>query len=215
VSVALQPLFGYTDIEDFCKRNLPMPPDSILFAGADISSGRKPITFAALDEDLKITIRERWDLPATLSCFDEHENVHLALSLPSKSGQKVYADLKNQISEVGFKPFPEKGYPKQWFETNAQDCYREWNGKKPLPRRSFEGRLQRALTLYERGVRMEDPMEIFEEITRYKLLRGIFRLENFYSSRELDALTSAYLAWISFNRPERIVVQSELVLPAQ
>jgi len=192
-----------------------MPLNSILFAGADISSGRKPITFAALDEDLKITIREKWDLPAALSCLQEHENVHLALTLPSRPGQRVYADLKNQISEIGFKPFPEKEYPKQWLETNAQDCYREWIGQKPLPRRSFEGRLQRALTLYERGVRMEDPMEIFEEITRYKLLRGIFRLENIYSSRELDALTSAYLAWISFNRPERIVVQSELVLPAQ
>jgi hypothetical protein len=188
---------------------------SILFAGADISSGRAPITFAALDEDLNITIREKWDVPTALSCLREHENVHLALTLPSKTGQRVYADLKNQISEAGFKPFPGEEYPKQWFETNAQDCYREWIGQKPLPRRSFEGRLQRALILYERGVRMEDPMEIFEEITRYKLLRGIFRLEGIYSSRELDALTSAYLAWISFNRPERIVLQSELVLPAQ
>ena len=192
-----------------------MPPHSILFAGADIASGRKPITFAALDEDLKVTIREKWDLPTVISCLQEQKHVHLALTLPSRAGQRVYADLKNQISEIGFKPFPEKEYPKKWFETNAQDCYREWIGQKPLPRRSFEGRLQRALTLHERGVRIEDPMEIFEEITRYKLLRGLFRLENIYSSKELDALTSAYLAWISFNRPERIVVQSELVLPAQ
>ena len=50
-------------------------------------------------------------------------------------------------------------------------------------------------------------MEIFEEITRYKLIKGIFRLENVYSSKELDALAAAYLAWMSVNRPERIVVQ--------
>jgi len=191
-----------------------MQPNSILFAGADISSGRTPITFAALDEDLNITIREKWDLPTALSCLREHENVHLALTLPSKTGQRAYADLKNQISEAGFKPFPEKEYPKQWFETNAQDCYREWIGQNPLPRRSFEGRLQRALTLYDQGVRLEDPMEIFEEITRYKLLQGKFRLDTIYASRELDALASAYLAWMSFNRPERIVVKGEVLVPA-
>ena len=190
-----------------------MQPNSILFAGVDLSSGRKPITFAALDEDLNTTILEKWDLPTALLCLQEYKNICLVINLPSKPGQRAYVDFKNQISEVGLKAFSKQEYPKQWLETNAQDCYREWIGQSPLPRRSFEGRLQRALTLYEQGVRLEDPMEIFEEITRYKLLRGIFRLENIYSSRELDALASAYLGWMSFNRPKQIVVKDELVLP--
>ena len=192
-----------------------MQPNSILFAGADISSGRKPITFAALDDDLNITILEKWDLPTTFTNLQEYRKICLVINLPSKPGQSAYIDFKDQVSEVGFKVFSKNEDPKQWFETNAQACYREWIGQSPLPRRSFEGRLQRALTLYERGLQMEDPMEIFEEVTRYKLLQGIFRLENIYSSKELDALACAYLAWMSFNRPGQIVAKGELVLPAQ
>ena len=79
----------------------------------------------------------------------------------------------------------------------------------------MEGRLQRALILYEQALRIEDPMEIFEEITRYKLIKGNFRLENLYSSKELDALAAAYLAWMTVNRPEQIVAKGKLIQPAQ
>ena len=94
-------------------------------------------------------------------------------------------------------------------------AYHEWLGQNPLPRRSLEGRLQRALVLYDQALRIEDPMEIFEEITRFKLIKGVFRLENVYASKELDALAAAYLAWMVVNRPERIVVNGEFVLPTQ
>lgn len=191
-----------------------MQPNSILFAGADLASGRKPITFAALDGDLKTAILEKWDLPTALSCLQEYKNICLVINQPSRLGQRTYEDFKNEISAAGFRAFSKEAFSKQWFETNATDCYREWIGQNPLPRRSFEGRLQRALTLYDQGVRMEDPMEIFEEITRYKLLQGKFRLDTIYASRELDALASAYLAWMSFNRPERIVVKGEVLVPA-
>ena len=33
-----------------------MTPDMIIFAGVKLSSGRKPVTFAGLDEDLKIRL---------------------------------------------------------------------------------------------------------------------------------------------------------------
>jgi hypothetical protein len=35
-----------------------------------------------------------------------------------------------------------------------------------LPRRTLEGRLQRSAILYEQGLQIRDPVEIFEEITR-------------------------------------------------
>jgi len=193
-----------------------MQSNSLLFAGADISYGRKPVTFAALDEDSNITILEKWDIPAVLECLQGYENVSLMINLStSKIGQSVSEDFKNQISQAGFKSLSQKDQPKPWFETNAQDCYREWIGENPLPRRTLEGRFQRALVLYEQALRIEDPMEIFEEITRYKLIKGTFRLENVYSSKELDALAAAYLAWMTVNRPERIVVKDRFVLPAQ
>ena len=193
-----------------------MQSDSYIFAGVELSSGRTPVTFAALDDDLNIKILEKWDTPAALSCLQEYENICLAMNLPSsRHRQEIYTEFKNNIIQGGYKSFSKKSNDKQWFEIKAQDCYRELIGQNPLPRRTLEGRLQRALVLYEQGLRIDDPMEIFEEITRYKLIQGIFRLENIYSSKELDALVAAYLAWMIVNRPERIVAKDEFVLPAQ
>jgi hypothetical protein len=214
--VALSSFFGYTDIEDPNKRNFTMQSNTLLFAGVEISAGRKPVTLAALDEDSNITILEKWDISTTLSCLQEYKNISLGINKPSsKIAQRAYQEFKNQIAQADFQPFSAQDHPKQWFETSTQACYREWLGQNPLPRRTFEGRLQRALVLYEQALRIEDPMEIFEEITRYKLIKGVFRLENVYSSKELDALVAAYLAWMSINRPERIVAKGEFVLPAQ
>jgi hypothetical protein len=193
-----------------------MESNALLFAGADIASGRKPVTFAALDEESNITILEKWDISAALSFLQEYKNISLVINKPSsKIAQTAYVDFKNQIAQADFQSFSKKDHPKPWFETNAQDCYREWLGQNPLPRRTLEGRLQRALVLYEQVLRIEDPMEIFEEITRYKLIKGVFRLENVYSSKELDALAAAYLAWMVVNRPEQIVVNGKFVLPTQ
>lgn len=193
-----------------------MQSNTLLFAGADISSGRKPVTFAALDEDSNITILEKWDISSALSFLQEHKNISLVINKPSsKIAQRAYMDFKNQVAQADFQSFSKKDHPKHWFETNAQDCYRGWLGQNPLPRRTLEGRLQRALVLYEQALRIEDPMEIFEEITRYKLIKGVFRLENVYSSKELDALAAAYLAWMVVNRSEQIVVNGEFVLPTQ
>jgi type IV secretory pathway ATPase VirB11/archaellum biosynthesis ATPase len=191
-----------------------MQSNTLFFAGADLSSGQKPVTFAALDDDSNITILEKWDIPAALSFLRDHKNVSLVINKPSsKIAQKAYVDFKNQLVQTGFQSFSQKDHTKHWFETNAQDCYHAWLGQNPLPRRTLEGRLQRSLILYEQALRIEDPMDIFEEITRFKLIKGVFRLENVYSSKELDALAAAYLAWMSINRPEQIVATGELVLP--
>jgi hypothetical protein len=193
-----------------------MQSPSLLFAGVDISSGRTPITFAALDEDLNIMVLENRDVSAALSYLREHQNIVLVINVPSsKMGRSAFEEFKNQISRAGFKTFSKKDHTQQWFETKVQDCYREWIGENPLPRRTLEGRLQRVLVLYEQGLRIKDPMDMFEEITRYKLIHGLFKLEDIYSSKELDALGAAYMAWISVNHPGRVVVQGEFVLTAQ
>ena len=73
-----------------------MQSKSLPFAGVDISSGRKPITFAALDEDSKIKMLEKWDISTTLGCLREYDNVSLVINLPtSKIAQSVYEDFKN------------------------------------------------------------------------------------------------------------------------
>src|SRR5688500_6233409 len=103
----------------------------LLFAGVELSSGRKPVTFAGLDEDLNIGMLEKWDSSEVLSCLQDYENCVLAVNLPStKQGQGVYAALKDQLIQAGFKPFSQKSHPKQWMETDAQDCFHVLSGHK-------------------------------------------------------------------------------------
>jgi hypothetical protein len=193
-----------------------MASDHLIFAGLDLSSGRKPVTFAVLDEDMNVTARHEGTASEILAGVQDHQNLWLAanVSLP-KQRRELYADLKNELVKAGFKPFSQRGSPKLWLETDAQECFRVLGGHSLLPRRTLEGRLQRCAILYEQGVRVRDPIDLFEEITRYKLVQGIMPLENLPSSKELDALVAAYFAWMVVRRPGRMVVQGEFVLPAQ
>lgn len=191
-----------------------MPSDAIFYAGVDLSSGRKPVTFAGLDEDLRIRVLERWDAAETLSYLQDYENNIVVVNMPStKTGRNVYAQLRKKAFQAGYKALFETSDSKQWLETNAQDCFRTLGGHKLLPHRALEGRLQRTAILYEKGLPLTDPVDMFEELTRFKLIQGILPLESLPSSRELDALVAAYLAWMSLNRPGRIVVTGEFVLP--
>jgi hypothetical protein len=182
----------------------------------ELSSGRKPVIFAALDGDLNIVKLEKWDVSEVLLCLKEYENMWLVINLPSlKRAQEMHTSFKKKLVQEGFKSYLNQSSARQFFETDAQDCFHTLSGHKLLPRRTLEGRLQRSAVLYEQGLQITDPVDIFEEITRYKLIQGILPLENIYSSQELDALVAAYLAWIAFNRPGQIVVKGEFVLPAQ
>jgi hypothetical protein len=193
-----------------------MPSDQIIFAGVRLSSGRKPVTIAALDDDLNINFLERRDVSETLSRLEEFNHVILAINnLNSKREQELHKDFIKKIIQAGFEFYSKDNNTKQWFETNVQDCFRVVSGRHLLSRSTLGGRLQRALVLYEQGLQINDPMDIFEEITRYKLMQGILPFDNIYSSRELDALVLAYLAWMALNRPGQIVLQGEFVLPAR
>lgn len=193
-----------------------MTPDPIMFAGVELSSERKPVTFARLDEDLRIKVLEKGDGSELIDSLQNHEIYVLTINLPSaKRGQALYADLKKKFVRAGFEPFSHKDHPKQWIETNTQDCFRALSGHKLLPRRALEGRLQRCAILYEQGLNLTDPVDMFEEITRYRLIQGVLPLENLPSASELDALAAAYLSWMSVNRPGQIVPKGEFVLPAR
>jgi hypothetical protein len=191
-----------------------MPSDFTLFAGMEFSSGRKPVTLAVLDADLKIVCLETGEVGAALSRLAEYENAWLAASRPAlRSGQDALVNFKQGIARAGFKSLLEGSHPKQWLETDSQDCFQRLSGHKLLPRRSLEGRLQRSAILYEQGLPVTDPMDIFEEITRFKLIQGQLPLDGLPTSRELDALVAAYLAWLVVNRPRQTQAQGAFVLP--
>ena len=85
-------------------------------------------------------------------------------------------------------------------------------------RETLESRLQRQLFLYEQGLDLPDPMHFFEEITRHRLLRGILPDKDLYSASELDAITSAYTAWLAHTRPQQVTLigapeEGQIVLP--
>ena len=191
-----------------------MPSDQITFAGVELASGHKPVTFAALDNGLNILAVEKWDIPEALSCLKDYENIWVAINMPTR-GQEVYNDFKKRLKQSGFRSYSNNNEPKQFLVTHAQDCFHALSGHRLFPPRGLEGRLQRSAILYEQGLQITDPIDIFEEITRYKLIQGILPLENIYSAKELDALAAAYLAWIAVNRPGQIVLKGEFAVPAQ
>ena len=82
----------------------------------------------------------------------------------------------------------------------------------------MEGRLQRQLVLHEADVGIRNPMEFFEEITRHRLIKGVFPFEIIYTPEQLDALIAAYTAFLAAREPQKIsfvgsVDEGRIVLP--
>ncbi len=109
--------------------------------------------------------------------------------------------LYRRLSKFGFKPYPTQGSAYQWMETHPHACFCVLLGRNPLPKPTLEGRLQRELILFEHGVRIKDPMNFFEEITRRRLLNGALPMDLVHLPEQLDALAAAYTAWLAAEKP--------------
>ena len=183
----------------------------MIFAGIQISSGRKPITYAVLDDGLNVVLLEKCDLQYVIADLEQHKNVIAGVNVGpgSKSAnsprmQQAHEETRKKIVQSGIKPYRSDNAPKQWVETNPTECFRALSGHTPQSRGTLGGLIQRALILYDEGLQIKDPMEFFEEITRHHLLAGIMPMELLYSAPELDALASAYLAWLLVNKPVQV-----------
>ena len=108
-----------------------------------------------------------------------------------QSGFRLYEEL----SKLGYQSFPSEQAALSWIETHPYACFCVLLEAAPFPQPTLEGRLQRQLVLHEKGVRINDPMEFFEEITRFKLLNGILPLDTIFTFEQLDVLVAAYTAW--------------------
>ncbi len=118
--------------------------------------------------------------------------------------------LFRRLVETGYKIYPDESSNRVCFEVYPHATFCALLGVLPFPKSTLEGRLQRQLVLYERGLRIPDPMELFEEITRHKLLNGVLPLENIFSSAELDALGAAYTAWLVHNEPKNVLAVGDI-----
>lgn len=126
--------------------------------------------------------------------------------------------LYRKLGKMGFQKYPEKDSAYQILETHPHASYCVLAGQVPLAKPSLEGRLQRQLILYEHGVRIKDPMDFFEEITRHKMTKGIWPMDLLYLPEQLDALVAAYTAWLAVNKPDHIsntgdIKEGMIVLP--
>ena len=110
--------------------------------------------------------------------------------------------LYQKLSKMGFKPYGTEDATHQWLETHPYACYCALLEQIPFPKPTLEGRLQRQLKLYDKGLRITDPMDFFEEITRFRLMKGILPTDVLYPPEQLDVLVAAYTAWLATNRPE-------------
>lgn len=127
-------------------------------------------------------------------------------------------ELYHQLKKIGFKRYPEEGAAYQLMETHPHACYCALAGQNPLPKPTLEGRLQRQLILHELGLRIKDPMDFFEELTRHRLLRGILPLEAIYPPDILDVLVAAYTAWLAAKKSDQVmlvgqVCEGQIILP--
>ena len=126
--------------------------------------------------------------------------------------------LCRRLEILGYRLYPTSDHSLAWLEVYPHACFCALLGATPFPKHTLEGRIQRQLILYEQDLHIPDPMRLFEEITRHRLLQGILPLENLYQPGELDALAGAYTAWAAANHPEQIMMlghpdEGQIVLP--
>lgn len=110
-------------------------------------------------------------------------------------------ELYDRMQKTGYRQFPARDAHHRYLETHPHACFCVLAGNTPLGKTTLEGRIQRQLLLHDCGLRIRDPMDFFEELTRFKLAHGVLPLEILYSAGQLDALAAAFLAWSVSNKP--------------
>jgi hypothetical protein len=119
--------------------------------------------------------------------------------------------LVERLEELGYHPFSaettgEEAVPaaRRWMEAQADAGFWSLLGINPLPAGTLEGRIQRQLVLADENLDVPDAMEFFEEITRFKLLKGNLPMKYVLAQGEINAWLAAHTAWLATNEPERV-----------
>lgn len=131
---------------------------------------------------------------------------------------KMGFSLYSHLEKLDYQLFPKKDSELVCLEVYPYASYAVLLEILPYPKYTIEGRLQRQLALFERGVKLPDPMAFLEEITRFKVLRGKLPVDQLFQAGELDALVGAYTAWLAVNHPDQVCSvgdpeEGQIVLP--
>jgi hypothetical protein len=149
----------------------------------------------------------RWENARLAEYLLRSHNIHIPITPDTTEAcpnwVRMGFQLYERLIEFGYKDYPDPNAKRMCMEVYPHACYSVLLGRIPFPKNSIEGRIQRQLLLYEKEVPVPDPMNIFEEITRHRLLKGILPIDNLYSAGELDALIAAYTAWCIGSSPDQ------------
>ncbi len=126
--------------------------------------------------------------------------------------------LYRELARMGYQPYPTEDAPRQFLETYPHAAYAALLGHLPFHKNHLEGRIQRQLLLRNLGLDLPDPMRIFEEFTRHRILQGLLPTEGLYSPAELDALMAAFTAYQAGTAPQEVTLlgdpaEGQIVLP--
>ena len=128
-------------------------------------------------------------------------------------------NLYKELKRLGYTSYPgEAEATHQFLEVYPHGAYAALLGLIPFPKHTLEGRIQRQVVLYLNQLHVTDPMRIFEEITRHRILQGVLPLEDLLSPDELDAYVAAYTAWLAATKPDLVSLvghanEGQIVLP--
>jgi hypothetical protein len=117
-----------------------------------------------------------------------------------RRGFKLY----KRIQQLGYQYYPTE-HERIYVEVQAEATFSRFAGGATLfNESSLEGRIQRQLILYEQKLPVPDAMDFFEEVTRFRFLNGIIPIENIYECGELNAIVSAFTAWMIINKTDSV-----------
>jgi hypothetical protein len=109
------------------------------------------------------------------------------------AGQKYGFSLVAALNQTGFSEYGENTL-KSYVEVPSETAFWSIERKPLFEDISFIGRIQRQLLLLDLGLQVPDPMDFFEELTRFKLQTGNVPLEMVYELPRLNAFINAYTA---------------------
>ncbi|MFC1996136.1 DUF429 domain-containing protein [Chloroflexota bacterium] len=192
--------------------NAPSQPNQGLMKRPEIREGLNPVPRPG-----------RWEGFRVAEYLLYQHKIHTPRTRASVENCPVWMqvgfELYKRLSGLDYQPYLTPEAPRQVMEVYPHAAYTVLLNSSPFPKTSLEGRLQRQLVLHNQGMYIPDPMRVFEEITRYRLLQGILPLDDLYSARELDALVAAFTAWVAATSPEGVTVlgpseEGQIVLPS-
>src|SRR5262245_40833001 len=105
----------------------------------------------------------------------------------AKAWMQLGWQLYERLRGLGYAPLATAGTEaaKPFIEVHPHACFTSLLGHFPYKKNTLEGRMQRQLLLEDCGVQVPDVMEVFEEITRHRLLAGTLEFRGLLSHDEL------------------------------